>query len=77
MENFKSNLDAYADYLDEHDCEFIIAVHNKEDDDTRVMYSTNAAPLLSAIFDKSDDVYGLFKRAERLMDLPPTFVGLN
>lgn len=77
MENFKSNLNAYADYLDENECEFIIAVHNPKDDDTRVMYSNNAAPLLSAIFEKSDEVYGLFKRAGRMMDHQQPFISLN
>lgn len=77
MENFKENLNAYADYLDENECEFIIAVHDVEENDTRVMYSNNAAALLSAIFEKSDDVYGLFKRAERMMDHQQPFISLN
>lgn len=68
MEKFDNNLNAYADYLEENNCEFIIAVHDVTENDTRVIHSTNAAALLSAIFEKSDDVYGLFKCAERLMN---------
>ena len=77
MKNFKENLNAYADHLEENNCEFFIAVHDVTKNDTRVIYSDNAVAILSAIFEKSNDIYGLFKRAERLMDLQQPLISLN
>ena len=76
MENFKSNLDAYADYLDENNCEFIILAYNKDINSAEVLMSENSIEMLSAIFEKSDKVYGLFKRAEHMMD-HQSFISLN
>ena len=77
MEKFDNNLEAYADYLEQNGCEFIMVVFDKNENETHVLHSDNAIPMLSAVFDKSDRAYGLFKHAERLMDHQRSFIDFN
>lgn len=77
MGNMKDNLCAYADYLENNNCEFFILAHNKDDDKTTALVSENATEMLSAVFEKSPQVHNVFKQAEHMMDHQQSFISLN
>ena len=77
MKNLDNNLEAYADYLEQNGCEFIMVVFDKNENDAHVLHSDHPATILSAVFDKSDRAYDIFKRAERLMDHQQSLTSLN
>lgn len=77
MNNFKDNLCAYADYLEENNCEFIILAYNKDTDNAEVLMSENSTEMLSAIFDKSPIVHETFKDAEQMMESYDFGMSLN
>lgn len=63
-EQLRDNLCAYADYLENNNCEFFILAFDKDKDKTTALMSKNSVEMLSAVFDKSIDVYDAFKTAE-------------
>lgn len=77
IENLKDNLCAYADYLENNNCEFFILAHNKDDDETTALVSENATEMLSAVFEKSPQVHNVFKQAERMMSHCTFNINLN
>ncbi len=77
MGNMKDNLCAYADYLENNNCEFFILAHNKDDDKTTALVSENATEMLSAVFEKSPQVHNVFKQAECMMDHQQLSISLN
>lgn len=72
MENLKSNLCAYADFLDSNDCEFVIIAREGDSGMATALLSDQSIGLLAGVFDKSPYVYQAFKMAEDYMNTNKT-----
>jgi hypothetical protein len=64
-----SNVCAYADYLENEGCEFVLAVFDKKADMGNVLKSKHGVVMLAAIFKKYNEAYEIFKAAEALAGL--------
>jgi hypothetical protein len=64
-----SNICAYADYLENEGCEFVLTAFDKNTDKGLALHSKNGIVMLAAMFKKSDEVYEMFKTAEAMAGL--------